>query len=125
MPPLSPLLDTVSTTLVTFTLPAGKYVIDASVGFRSQTIAGGEASASCDLYAGGVQIDNYFIQFQLDENYQGKVAPLFGWAELPTGGNVEVRCRANYSQEPAGFLSNIGVIESPMVATRVGNLTSV
>ena len=123
--PLDPLLDTVTATVATFTLPAGKYVIHAPIRFRTQRIEGGAASVWCELYAGGWQLDSYLLQYRVGEDYQDKVAPLLGTRELTTPASVEVRCRANYDPSvPAGF-SDIGVVEGPIVATRVRTITSV
>lgn len=122
MPEFDPLVDNQPTALATFTLPAGAYVIDAPLRFHSQIIDGGETSVSCDLFANGVQIDNYLLQFRVEEDFQFKVAPLLGSAQFSAPADVVVRCRANYSP---GTFSDVGVFEGPIVATRVGSLTFV
>ncbi len=123
MPGFGPLLDGVTFTIATITLPAGKYVIDAPVRLHSQGIYGGEASVWCDLLADDVQIDHFSHQFGLEESYRYKAVPFLGWTEVPSEFTVEIRCQANYSQIEPGYLSDIDFDGGPLVATRVGNLT--
>jgi hypothetical protein len=125
MPPLDPLPDGETLDLATFELPAGSYLIDAPIRFHSQQINDGEASVSCDLMAGGEQLDIYQLQFREEEDYQFKVAPLLGTTELAGPANVVIRCRANYWPGSPFAPSIIGVFDGPIVATRVGSVTYV
>ena len=118
IPPLSPLLDNQTTSIFTMNLPAGTYVIQTVLRMRSQILEG-FTTASCDLYAGGQQLDIVLFQFPEDEDFTGQSETLVGWTELAAPATVELFCRANYTH----FLSNVGVDGGKVVATAVGSLT--
>ena len=117
--PQSPLLDGVVNTVASMNVPAGLYVIDAQVRVRSQVIYDG-GSLSCDLYAGGQQLDIFLVSYEANESFEERVAPLAGWGELLTPGTIEIRCRAEYQDVD---LSTLGVFESPLIAIKVGSIS--
>ena len=117
--PESPMLDGVTTTISSMNVPAGLYVIDAQVRVRSQII-NAPSSLSCDLYAGGEQLDIFLVSYELGESLVERVAPLAGWGELLAPGTIEIRCRAEYGDVD---FSSLGVFESPVIAIKVGSIT--
>jgi hypothetical protein len=118
IPPLSPLLDGQTTSIFSMNVPAGSYVIQTTLRMRSQIIEG-FSNASCDLYAGGQQLDIVLVQFPEDEDNTGQSATLVGWIELAAPSTVELFCRANHTH----FLSTVGVDGGKVVATAVSSLT--
>ncbi len=116
--PLSPLEDGVTTSMDSMNVPAGNYVIDAQVRVRSQVVVAG-VSISCDLFAGGVQLDIFRVEFGPGGSFSEQVMPLAGWAELASAGTVEVVCRADQQDD----FSTLGVFESPVIAIKVGSIT--
>jgi hypothetical protein len=115
---IGPLLDNQTTTLGSYTVPPGSYVIEALVRLKAGSVLEGHTTVFCDLW-GGVQLDAFSTSFLADDDNRDEPFALLGWVDSSSVPIlIAVQCRANYTS----VLSTMSAERGMIVATKVGSV---